>query len=59
MWVRCRVDQRLHLLGARAVLDLAAMGCTVACCGALIVTPELVLRAGGTPCGQCLAVRSA
>ncbi|MBV9012109.1 MAG: hypothetical protein JO272_08660 [Pseudonocardiales bacterium] len=56
MWVRCRVDQHLHLLSARAALELAAMGCTVACCGALIITQELVLGGGGTACGMCLAV---
>lgn len=59
MWVRCRVDQHLHLLSARAVLDLAALGCAVACCGALLITPQLVVRAAGTACGQCLAVRDA
>jgi hypothetical protein len=57
--LRCRVDRHLHLVTARVVLELAAMGCTVACCGALIVTPELVLRAGGTACGMCLATGSA
>jgi hypothetical protein len=59
MWVRCRVDQHLHLLGARAVLDLAALGFTVAYCGALLITPQLVVRGGGTACGQCLAAGSA
>lgn len=57
-WARCRVDQRLHSLGARAVLELTAMGCTVARCGALIITQELVLRTGGTACGMCLAAGS-
>lgn len=58
-WARCSVDQRLHLLGARAVLDLAAMSCALARCGVLIITQELVLRGSGTPCPTCLAVGSA
>ncbi|MBV9143539.1 MAG: hypothetical protein JO115_21940 [Pseudonocardiales bacterium] len=32
LWVRCPVDEQLHLLGARAVLQLAALGCALACC---------------------------
>ena len=59
MWVRCLMDDRLHLLPVRAVLELVAMGCTVACCGALLLTPQLVLRGWRTACGQCLAARSA
>jgi len=57
-WARCGLDGRLHLLTARAVLDIATLGCALACCGALVLTPRLVLRGVGTPCGGCLAVGS-
>lgn len=59
MWVCCRGDQHLHLLTARAVLDLAAMGCTVACCGALLTIEELALPAVGPACPTCLLAGSA
>ena len=50
-WARCGLDGRLHLLTVRAVLDIATLGCALACCGSLILTPRLVLRGGGTACG--------
>lgn len=53
-WARCPVEQHLHLLTARAILDLASKSCALACCGTLILTPTLVLRGSGPPCGQCL-----
>lgn len=59
MWARCRVDGRLHLLSARAVLELSAMGCAVAWCATLLVTGELAVRGVGTPCPTCLAAGSA
>ena len=58
IWARCRVDEGLHLLVPRAVLQLAAHGCAVAWCGALLLTQELVVRGSGTACRQCLHVMS-
>ncbi|MGH3710386.1 MAG: hypothetical protein ACRDRQ_20280 [Pseudonocardiaceae bacterium] len=55
---RCPVDERLHLLSARAVLQLAAVGCARAWCGVLLTIQDLVLRAVGTPCKECLAAGS-
>jgi len=58
MWVRCRVDEQLHLLNPRAALRLAG-GCVVALCGVLLVIQDVAVRGGGTPCSTCLVVRSA
>jgi hypothetical protein len=58
-WARCAVDERLHLLGSRSVLELAAQGCALAWCGALLTTQDLALRGTGTPCSTCLAAGSA
>jgi hypothetical protein len=59
IWVRRAGDENLHLLSARAVLDLAAMGCALACCSALLTTQDLAPRGWGTPCPTCLAAESA
>jgi hypothetical protein len=58
MWVRCRVDEQLHLINPRAALRLAG-GCAVAWCGALLVLQDVALRGAGTPCSTCLVVGSA
>ena len=58
-WARCAVDERLHLLDSRSVLELAAQGCALAWCGALLTTQDLALRGTGTPCSTCLAAGSA
>ncbi|MBV8539075.1 MAG: hypothetical protein JO063_05955 [Pseudonocardiales bacterium] len=55
LWGRCSVDELLHLLAPRAVLEVAAQGYGVACCGVLLVTENLALRGSGTPCPTCLA----
>jgi hypothetical protein len=57
MWVRCRLDEQLHLIHPRVVLRLAG-GCAVAVCGVLLVLPDVALRAAGTPCSTCLLVES-
>ncbi|MBV8540603.1 MAG: hypothetical protein JO063_12570 [Pseudonocardiales bacterium] len=57
VWVRCRVDEQLHLINPRATLRLAG-GCAVAVCGALLVLPDVALRTAGTPCSTCLVVGS-
>jgi hypothetical protein len=59
MWVRRAGEENPHLLSAQAALDLAAMGCALACCGVLITTQDLALRGWGTPCLRCLAAGSA
>jgi hypothetical protein len=59
MWSRYPVDGRLHLLGAKAVLQLVAQGCAVAYCGTLLTTENLTLRGRGTPCPTCLAIGDA
>jgi len=61
MWVRCLVDGQLHLLSARAVVEVATMGCTLAWCGTLLTIQELSLprRGWGAPCLECLAAGSA
>ena len=58
MWVRCRVDDQLHLLNPRTALTLAG-GCAVALCGALLVIHDTALHGGGTPCLTCLVAGSA
>ena len=58
MWVRCRVDEQLHLINPRAALKLAG-GCAVALCGALLVIHDVALRGWGTPCPTCLVAGSA
>lgn len=55
LWARCPLDKRLHLLSARAVLQLAALGYAR---GVLLTTQDLILRGVGTPCAQCLAAGS-
>ena len=57
MWVRCRVDEQLHLIHSRAVFRLAG-GCAVAVCGVLLVLSDVALRAAETPCSTCLVVGS-
>jgi hypothetical protein len=59
LWVRCPVDEQMHLLGARAVLELVALGCALAWCGALLTSQDLIPRAVGAPCLRCLVVGSA
>lgn len=58
-WARCAVDKRLHLLDSRSVLEIAAQGCALASCGALLTTQNLALRGVGTPCPTCLVAGSA
>ncbi|MBV9141867.1 MAG: hypothetical protein JO115_13280 [Pseudonocardiales bacterium] len=59
LWVRCPIDDQVHLLGARAVLELATVGCALAWCTILITTQDLTLRGVGTPCPTCLLAGSA
>lgn len=59
IWGRCPLDGLLHLLSAQAVLQLRAVGSALACCGALLTTQDLTLRARGTPCLTCLVIEAA
>lgn len=54
LWVRCLMDQRLHLLDRQRVLDLAEVGCALARCGVLLLIPEVALQVVGEPCPTCL-----
>lgn len=54
MWAQCRIDEHVHLLSARAVVEFVGMGCAVAYCGTLLIIQELDLRGWGTPCPECL-----
>jgi hypothetical protein len=59
-WVRCPVDEQLHLLGPAAVLKAVAWGYAHALCGRLIIAEDLTLRgSSGAPCGSCLATGTA
>jgi hypothetical protein len=46
-------------LDSQSVLGIAAQGCALAWCGALLTTQDLALRGMGTPCSTCLAAGSA
>ena len=59
VWVRCLMDDRLHLLDRRCVPDMAEFGCTLARCRVLLTIEELALPAVGPACPTCLAVGSA
>jgi hypothetical protein len=48
MWAPCRIDEHVHLLSARAVVEFVGMGCAVASCGTLLIVQELTLRGWGT-----------
>ena len=54
LWVRCLMDQRLHLLDRQSVLDIAEIGCALARCGVLLLIPEVALHPAGEPCPACL-----
>ena len=49
LWGRCPVDELLHLLAPRAVLEVAAQGYAVACCGVLLVTENRWSRWAASP----------